>query len=158
MAQQPVPQSKPGYPSAASPFDRLRGEIDELFDNWGNAFVFAPGRAPIPALRTDIVETDEALKITAELPGVDEKDIEVTLDGDVLTIRGEKKAEREETKAQYRLKERSWGSFERSVAVPFQADPDSVKASFAKGVLSLVVPKPAEAKKSARKIEVKAGG
>ena len=137
-------------------FQRLRREMDELFDNFAGGFDLRPEWSGEVMLKTDISENDDALSITAEMPGVDEKDVEFTFDGDLLTIRGEKKQERDEKKDRFHVKERSWGSFQRVIAVPFAADPDKVQASFSNGVLKLVVPKPPGAKKSVKKIAVKA--
>jgi HSP20 family protein len=143
-----------GYPSL---FEQLRREMDELFDNFGSGIsLAAPGLGSGLSLKTDVAETEDALTVTAELPGVEEKDVEVTFDGDLITIKGEKQQKREEKKEAYHLKERSWGSFERVIAVPFHADPDKVTANFEKGVLKLVVPKPPEAKKAVKKIAVQA--
>ena len=153
MAHQLTTNGKP-QSAAGSPFERFKHEIDELFDTWGSSLPLPAGWTTGPTLKTDVIETEDALQVTAELPGINEKDVEVTFDGDVITIRGEKKAEREEKKAHYHIKERSWGSFERVVAVPFDANPDTVQASFSKGVLKVVVPKPAEAKKTTKKIAV----
>ena len=94
------------------------------------------------APRVDVSETDTELKIEAELPGIDEKDVEVVLSDGRLTIKGEKKQEKEEKKKDYHMVERSYGSFARSIVLPFEADPDKVKATFAKGVLTVTVPKP----------------
>ena len=111
------------------------------------------GEAP----RIDVSETDAELKIEAELPGVDEKDLEVVLSDGRLTIKGEKKAEKEEKKKDYHLVERSYGSFARSIGLPFEADPGQVKASFAKGVLTVTVPKPPEVKAKEKKIQIGKG-
>jgi HSP20 family protein len=97
--------------------------------------------------------------VTAELPGVEEKNIDVTVSGDQLIIKGEKKSEIDEKKEEkgrtFRRVERSFGSFQRCMALPFEIDPDKVQASFKNGVLTLTVPKPTEVQKKARKIEVK---
>jgi len=102
---------------------------------------------------TDVTETDKEIEITAELPGLEEKDVQVNFADGVLTIRGEKKAEKEEKDKNYRLVERSYGSFERSIALPEGVKPEDVKATIAKGVLTVKVPKPAPAQ--SKKIEVK---
>ena len=100
------------------------------------------------------MNTDVVNSRGADLPGVDEKDVEVVLSDGRLTIKGEKKLEKEEKKQDYYLHERSYGSFARSVALPFEADPDQVKASFAKGVLTVTVPKPPEVKAKQKKIPI----
>jgi HSP20 family protein len=109
------------------------------------------------APRLDVSETETEVRVEAELPGVDEKDIEVTLSNGRLLITGEKKQEKEEKKKDYHLVERSYGSFARSIGLPFAADPEQVKASFAKGVLTVTVPKPAEVKAKEKKIAIGKG-
>jgi HSP20 family protein len=138
------------------PFLSLQREIDRLFEDFTRGFATMPSftggnGALMPS--TDVTETDKEIEITAELPGLEEKDVQVNLADGVLTIRGEKKAEKEEKERNYRLVERSYGSFERSITLPDGVKAEDVKASIAKGVLSVKVPKPAPAQ--ARKIEVK---
>ena len=137
----------------------LQREVDRLYDQVTRSLPFpaltAEAAPMIMAPRIDISESAEELTLTAELPGMEDGDIEVTLTETVLTIRGEKKAERAEQKRDYRLKERSYGTFRRSIQMPFEADPDSIRASFAKGVLTVSIPKPPEAKRMVRTIEVK---
>jgi HSP20 family protein len=101
----------------------------------------------------DLSETDKEIEITAELPGLEEKDIQLNVADNVLTIRGEKKNEREETKKDYHLVERSYGSFTRAVQLPDGVNPDSIKAVMSKGVLKVTVPKPAPAQ--TKKIDIK---
>lgn len=110
---------------------------------------------PLP-VRIDVAETERAIEVTAELPGVSEKDIDVSLVGDVLTVKAEKKSDHEEKTKDYHLVERSYGTFERSMQLAFKADPTKTEATFDKGVLKLVVHKPAEAQTKTQKIEVKA--
>lgn len=140
-------------------FHSLRHEMDRLFEEFSGGFTLS-GMSPSFGISTklDVTESDDALTATVELPGLDEKNVEVTLSGDMLVIKGEKKEEHEEKKKDYHLKERSWGSFERRISVPFHADPAKVRASFGKGVLTVTVPKPAEAKIQTKKIEVKPEG
>jgi len=94
---------------------------------------------------------------TAELPGVDEKDVDVTLADGVLTIRGEKKTERDEKDKNWPVVERSYGSFSRTISLPFDVDPAKVDAKFEKGVLRIHLPKPVEVAKKQQKIEIKKG-
>lgn len=139
-------------------FRALQNEIDKLFGEfttglpsigrWSGDGRFTP--------KIDIAETEKTLELAAELPGVSEKDIEVTLADDMLIIRAEKKSDTEEKTKNYRLVERSFGTFERSMRLPFKADAAKVEAKFDKGVLKLVVQKPVEAQARTRKIEVKA--
>ena len=107
----------------------------------------------------DVSETDRQLEVTAELPGMDDEDIEVTLTGGMLTVKGEKKSETEEEdkdKHHYRL-ERSYGAFRRSFRLPPELDADDVSASFDKGVLKVTVAKKEAAESATRKIEVRKG-
>jgi HSP20 family protein len=168
----PVRQEKLGpssTPQAWQPFEGLRQEIDRLFDDFGWAswqpfrrslfageplFRRALARATMPAV--DVIESEKAYEITAELPGMDEKNIEVKVTDGSLTIKGEKQEEKEEKEKDYYLQERHYGSFERSFELPESVDPDKIEASFKKGVLTVTLPKKAEAQKAAKKIEVKA--
>ena len=104
----------------------------------------------------DVVEKPTAYEITAELPGIDEKNIELKLANSNLTIRGEKQEEKEEKKKDYYLRERHFGSFERSFGVPEGVDADRIEASFKKGVLTVTLPKKPEAQNAEKKIQVKA--
>ena len=133
--------------------------INRLFDDFFDNFSLSPFRggrdffgAEIPKL--DISETSDEIRVDAEVPGMDEKDIDVQLADNVLTISGEKKSETEEKKKDYYRIERSYGSFHRSVPIYAEVDPNKVKASLKKGVLSVVLSKTAEAKKNVKKITV----
>ena len=108
-------------------------------------------------MKFDVSETDDAVEMTAELPGIDEKDIDLTLSDGVLTIKGEKKSEKETKERDYYLSERRYGSFARSMRVPDSVDQDNLKASFDKGVLRVVMPKRAEAKAKKKKIAIGKG-
>jgi HSP20 family protein len=146
-------------PQFGRPFERLRREIDHLFDDFGGDFWRAPLRqverafGAMPAV--DVTETDGGYEVTAELPGIDEKNIEVKLANHTLTIKGEKRDEKEETKKDYYMRERSFGSFQRSFTVPEGVDTDKIEASFKNGVLIVTLPKTVEAKKAEKKITVK---
>jgi HSP20 family protein len=134
----------------ANPFSVLQSEIDRVFDNfipWRGSFepmAFTPSM--------EVTETDKSIEITTELPGLDDKDIDISIANDILTIRGEKRAEKEEKKRNYRLVERSYGAFERSLALPPGIRAEAIKASMNKGVLKLVLPKPAAAQ--AQKVKI----
>ena len=141
---------------AFEPLASLRREMDRLFDDFRRGWPEA-GEGGVMTPRVDVSETDTELKVEAELPGVAEKDVEVTLRDGGLTIKGEKRHEKEEKGKSYYLAERSYGSFTRTIPLPFEADPDTVEARFAKGVLTVTVPKPPEAKAKTKKIEVKPG-
>jgi HSP20 family protein len=110
--------------------------------------------APAPAV--DIVEGDKAYEISAELPGMDEKSIEVKLTNEGLTIKGEKHEEKEEKKKDFYLQERRFGSFERSFRLPEGVDTEKVEANFKKGVLTVTLPKTPAAQQAEKKIAVKA--
>jgi HSP20 family protein len=154
---------------AWQPLDSLRQEIDRLFDDFGRGF-WQPFRrslfsvepffrrelklAAMPAV--DVAESDKAFELTAELPGMDEKNIEVKVVDGNLTIKGEKQEEKEEKKKDYYLHERRFGSFERSFELPEGVEVDKIEAAFKKGVLTVTLPKKPEAQKPAKKIEVKA--
>jgi HSP20 family protein len=111
-------------------------------------------RTNMPAV--DVVESEKAYEVTAELPGIDEKNIEVKVANGILTMKGEKQEEKEEKKKDYYLQERHYGSFERSFEIPEGVDPDKIEATFKKGVLTVTLPKKVEAQKPAKKVEVKA--
>jgi HSP20 family protein len=149
-------------PSIFAPLASLQQEVDQLFNDFGrNFFDFGRGLPNLPAVgatefvpRMNVSETEKAIEITAELPGLEEKDVEINFADDVLTVRGERKSEKEEKDKNYRLVERSYGAFARSIALPSGTDPNKIKANIDKGVLKITVEKP-EAK-VAKKIEVKA--
>jgi HSP20 family protein len=105
-------------------------------------------------LRVNVGETGDEIHVTAEMPGVKEADIDVTLDDDVLRISAEKKAETEKSEEKWHIVERSYGRYERAVQVPGGIDPEKVKAAFRDGVLSVTLPKPPEVETKARKISV----
>ena len=103
----------------------------------------------------DFVEKDNAYEVHGDLPGMDEKDIEVKIANGVMTIKGQKEENKEEKKEDFHLRERRFGSFERALRVPDTVDTDKIEASFKKGVLTVTLPKTAEAQKPIKKIEVK---
>ena len=104
----------------------------------------------------DVTETDKEIRVSAELPGMDNKDINVSLTKESLTITGEKKEEKEEKKKDYYRMERSYGSFSRTIPMPVEIDTDKAKALFKKGVLTITLPKTAKAIKEKKKISIKA--
>jgi HSP20 family protein len=168
-----IPVTTDKAPSALRPrrpFESLRQEIDRLFDDFGipmwrspfhsSFFDMDPFRraktafSGMPAV--DVTETEKGYKVVAELPGMDEKNIEVKIANGMLTIKGEKQEEKEEEKQDYFVRERSFGSFERTFQVPDGVNLDKVDASFKKGVLTVTLPKTVEAQKAEKKIQVKA--
>jgi HSP20 family protein len=150
--------------------ESLRREIDRLFEGFDRDYRSFPVRRPIfdvepfwrrelswtavPAV--DITESEKTYEVTAELPGMDEKNIEVKVVNGNLTIKGEKQEEKEEKKKDYYLQERHFGSFERRFQLPEGVDADKIEASFKKGVLTVTLPKKLEAQKPEKKIDVKA--
>jgi HSP20 family protein len=139
------------------PFVTFRREMDRMFDHFFDGFPGRAGNGPgtmAPAI--DLDETDKEMVVTAELPGVTDKDIEVSLAGDVLTIKGEKKTETEEKKGDSYYTERRYGSFARSLRLPFEVKDEQVHAKFKDGVLTVRLPKPAEIQSQVRRIDVKA--
>jgi HSP20 family protein len=163
-------KAAPPAPSGVwAPFDNLRREIDRVFESFNiGAWRFPFGRqameldlpwpregtwAITPAI--DVSEKEKEYEITAELPGMDEKDIEVKLSNGTLMIKGEKKEHKEERDKDYFLSERRYGSFMRTFRVPEGIDTGKIGASFSKGVLTVTLPKTPEAHKNEKKIEVK---
>lgn len=133
------------------PFRSLQHEMDRLFEDFGRA---VPASRPAQILpKMDVCETDKAIEITAEIPGLDDKAVEVRLSDDILTISGEKKSEREQTDKGLHLVERSYGSFARSIRLPEGTDPNAIEATIDKGVLKVTVQKPEP--KLAKKIDIK---
>jgi HSP20 family protein len=131
-----------------SVFDDFFGRSSS--DLWGDAAgEFLP--------RVDVSESGKEVRITAELPGLDEKDVEVTVTNNMLTIKGEKKVEKEEEEGDYYHSERSYGYFDRTIALPQGIDADNAKAQFKKGVLKVTIPKKPEAQSSRRKTELTEG-
>ena len=148
----PVGGARPVARQDTNPFAFLQQEIDRLFDGFGRNFpAFAGSNAVMP--RMDVSETDKSIEVVAELPGLEAKDVQLNLADNVLTIRGEKKSEREEKQKDYHLVERSFGSFARSVQLPDGVKAEDVTAEIAKGVLKVTVKKPAP--KQSKQIEIK---
>ena len=148
-------------PRYRDPFTEIRAEMERVVDSvLGRGFLgqlalsSRAGASAAVAPDVDIRENDKEIIFEAELPGIDEKDIEVMVRSGVLSLKGEKKSERDEKKDTYHLVERSYGSFERSFELPDSTDEEQIKADFNKGVLRVVVPKRPEAVKSTKKIPV----
>jgi HSP20 family protein len=164
-----VEKSKSDGPAELRPFMDLRRQIDRLFDevqwDWPlaatrNVFDIEPfwggerSRGKAPAV--DVAQHDKGYEVTAELPGLDVSNIDLKYADGVLTIKAEKKEEKEEKKKDYYLSERRYGSFQRSISLPNGIETDKIEAKFKNGVLTVTLPKTAEAKKSEKKITVKA--
>ncbi len=140
------------------PFTSLRREMDQLFDSFTRGWGL-PTLADENVLspRVDVVETDAGLELTAELPGIDPKQIELDIEDDILTLRAEHKVDREEKddKRRYHLVERRSGTYMRRFALPFAPDRDKVTAEFDKGVLKVMVPQSPDQPKTSKRIEIK---
>ncbi len=165
------PAAPPGPDSVTElmrPLTGLRDQIEEMFDRYihlgndlwprlGSLWDVDPGvgvtglmRAP----KVDLVETDKGYELTAELPGMDEKDLDVDVTGDILTIKGEKREEREEKRKDYHLQERRYGQFRRALRLPRDANANKISARFDQGVLRVEIPRAGGGKKRGRKITV----
>ena len=154
----PKEKSLPAKREEYNPFVSFRNEMNSLFDNFFRGFEIEPfaGRLGAFSPKVDVKESEKDIRVTAELPGMNDKDIDVSLSKDALTIRGEKKEEKEDKGKDYYRMERSYGSFARTVPLPAEIDTDKVKAEFKKGVLTVTVPKTAKAMRETKKISVKA--
>ena len=149
----------------ANPFQALQNQIDRLFQDFGQGLSARPQRLSNPfvegmkEIHVDLSETPDCIEISAEIPGVEQNDIDVTLTDGLLTIKAEKSLEKEtkdeEEKKDYHLIERSYGAFQRSLRLPFSAQPDSVDASFKNGVLRLVIAKPQDTQQKSQKVSIK---
>lgn len=165
-------ESKTEAPSAVMqmwrPFEGLRREVDRLFDDFGMSPFRLPFRRPafdiepfwspdswvaVPAV--DLIERDNAYEVHVDLPGLEQKNIEVNVAGGVLTIKGEKEESKEEKKEDFHMRERRFGSFERALRIPDGVDADKVEAACKNGVLTVTLPKSAETPNPVRKIAVK---
>jgi HSP20 family protein len=141
------------------PLDSLRSEVERVFNDFGSPSIFDRALSRMPAafsrgmLAVDLVESEKAFELSAELPGVDAKDLDVTLADGVLTIKGEKKEEKEED---YYLSERRYGSFHRSLELPRGVDSEQIEAKFSNGILKVTLPKTPERQRNDKKITVKA--
>lgn len=155
-------KSAPPAPRFSDPFAALRAEMDQLFDNFSfgrfpSLSRLAPslenGGAMVPSI--DVHENDKKIVVEAELPGIDEKDITVSVQDGILTVKGEKKFEKKEEKDNYHRMERRYGSFIRSMQLPDAADEDKITADFDKGVLTVTVAKKPGSESKERKISIK---
>ncbi len=140
---------------AADSFKAFRREMEDWFREADKSMPSLSLGAGIPAV--NVAETDTAIEITAELPGVEEKDVKVSLEGNQLTVSGEKKQESKRDEKDRHVEERSFGSFYRSMSLPFTPSDGSIEAHLDKGVLHVTVKKPAEAAKTVKTIAIKAG-
>src|ERR1700739_4997212 len=170
MAEVPVEVKKgpPAQTTLPDVWQSFRGEMDRLFDRVGSGFGFPALRRMLdiePAWRSsftfstpaiDMSEDEKAYKISAELPGIDAKDIDVSISGDMLVLKGEKRQEKEEKDKNYHFSERAYGSFQRAFELPASIDRGKIAADFSKGVLTITLPKTVEAQQPPKKIAGKA--
>ncbi|MDD3813166.1 MAG: Hsp20/alpha crystallin family protein [Desulfocapsaceae bacterium] len=152
-----------------NPLQQFHQDIDRLFDQTFRGFGLSsaifnpsfPSGLPHAAIilkpTLDLAVTDHEYTLTVEIPGVDEQDVKLEIVNDTLTIRGEKKQEKEEKEKNYYRMERSYGSFQRILCLPDDADQDNVKASFAKGILTVTLPRKTAPKSDVKHIEIKNG-
>lgn len=142
-----------------NPLIHLQKDINRVFDDFWRRFdqplAGVDGFWAGSGSRTDVSESDREVEVTVELPGMDEKDVDVSVTDDLLTIRGEKKEEKKEERKGYHLAERSYGSFYRTIPLPAGVDTGKAKAAFRKGVLTVTLPKSPEAQTRVKRIEVK---
>jgi HSP20 family protein len=145
-----------GRAASGDMFGNLQREIDRVFSDFSRGVPalgdFGKGAM---SLKVNVAETDAAIEVSADIPGVEAKDIDVQLKDGVLTIKGEKKVEKDEKQKDYHVVERSYGMFERSFTVPAEVDASKVDATFDKGVLKVTLPKLPAAQAKVQKIAVK---
>lgn len=148
----------PFMASLAHDADQLHASVRRMFENpfamLPAPFAFTESIGWLPPV--EIAESESALTLTAELPGLDRKDVRVELDGDVLTLRGEKREERRENDRRYHLEERSYGAFQRAFTPPPAVDREKITAEFDRGVLTLHLPKSTDVRPRGREIPVAA--
>lgn len=157
MARNPLTpfRSSLGMLGGNDPFLSLHREMNRLFDDVlrGSSSTGQGGQGGSGSFinaHMNVSETDKEVRLTAELPGVTEQDVDVSLDDDILTIRGEKKLERKDDNENFHFMERSYGTFQRSLRLPFPVNPDQVQARFDNGVLTVTLPKTAQQERSRR--------
>lgn len=152
MPRVPVPRSE----SSPDLFGTLQREVNRVFDQMFGHRALAGADTFAPSL--EMKETADAVVVTAELPGLEAGDVELSLEGDLLILSGEKKQDRTEDKAGVHIAERSYGSFRRGIRLPWSADLATARASFDKGVLTVTLARPPEAKAPANRIPIGATG
>ncbi len=173
MADAPIevkktaPQATP-QPALPVVLRSFRSEMDRLFDRFSGNFgfpslrrmfdmepPFGQGSFSFAAPAIDMSEDEQSYKISAELPGLDVKDVDISVSGDMLVLKGEKRQESEKKDKNYHFSERAYGSFQRAFELPASVDRDRISADFSRGVLTISLPKTAEAQRQPKKIAVK---
>jgi HSP20 family protein len=135
------------------PFEMLHRELNNLFDTYYRG-AGRPGRRTVLSAGFELSEADDEVQVKVELPGMDEKDIQVTIDENLLTIRGERKEQKETKKRNYHVSEMSYGGYSRTIPLPAEVDAGKAQARFKRGVLTLNLPKTEQAKAKRRQIPV----
>jgi HSP20 family protein len=139
-------------------FDNLQNELSRVLNDFGFAPAGTPG-AVMTQPKVDVIATERGgLEVQAELPGVEERDIDLSVDGNLLVLRGERRADREENRRNYRVRERSYGAFSRSIALPFEPQPEQIDAEFRNGVLTVRVERPQPNQQRGAKVQIRTGG
>ncbi|MDB5402780.1 MAG: hypothetical protein QOD93_2566 [Acetobacteraceae bacterium] len=153
-------RDQPASRSGGDPVVALQGNVNRAFDDFLRLFpIPLTGWQTLPveqggAFQIDVVETDKDVKVMAELPGVEEGDIDVRVSDGVLTIAAEKKAGRDVEEDGYILRERSFGRLERTVTLPDEVNSDAAQASFKAGVLTVTIPKTRQAQDDSKRVPV----
>lgn len=135
------------------PFDMLHREIDDLFETYYRG-VGRMGRHPTKKAGFELSEMDDEIQVKIEMPGIEEKDIQVTVDEDTLTVRGKRREQKETSKRNYRVSEMSYGDYRHTIPLPARIDRENAKAEFKRGVLTLTLPKTTEARAERKRIPV----
>jgi len=135
-------------------FRTLHREIDQLFNDFTRGFPTF-GDSGIMPVNLDVAETDKAFEVTAEIPGARPEDVDISLADGVLTVKGEKKSEKDDKQKNYHMMERSYGAFQRSFRLPAEVDENKIDARFDNGLLKITLPKASGAQSKVKKIEVK---
>ncbi|MHB2166625.1 Hsp20/alpha crystallin family protein [Alsobacter sp. R-9] len=157
-----VPFNRTGIARSGDPFTAMRREMDRLLDDFTREWPSSqPSAGAVGFLtpRVNLSETEAGLEMTADLPGIDPKDIALDVADNVLTLKAERKSETEQKDEarHWHLVERSEGTYMRRFALPFEVDEDRIEASFDKGVLKVTVPRAADTTRTSRRIEIKSG-
>ena len=154
-------KDEPARPETGeNPVALLQREMNQVFEGFWNRFGRGFGDLDWPwgqsEAKSDVVQTDDAVEISIELPGMSLEDIEIAVSDEMLTVKGEKKVERKEEKKGYYLSERSYGAIWRTIPLPPGVDGEKAEANFRNGVLTVRLPQTPEAKARVKRIEVKA--
>lgn len=150
-----LPSLWPHGNGSSDPLSALRHEVDRAFESFGRSMPSLTWPEDTAVPKINVTRKDKILEVTAELPGVEITDVELLVDDDMLTIRGEKRQEKEDTSTERHVYECSYGAFSRTIPLPFEADPKNVSAAFKNGVLTVSIPIPPEVQPKAQRIEIK---